>query len=156
MHFFASNADKTMDLVTLASTALIMLVAGYDTTGQTLGYVGYILATRQDIQDKLLEEIDKATEESGGKMPSYSAVQEMEYLDMVIHETLRRYSPIGMIQRVCTEDYVLPGYPKIQIKKNTEVHCNAAAMHLNSKFYPDPLEIIPERFSKEEKSKRHP
>ena len=37
-------------MMTLCATAFIILVAGYDTTGMTLGYVAYVLATHQDIQ----------------------------------------------------------------------------------------------------------
>ena len=37
-------------MLTLCATAFVILVAGYDTTGMTLGYVAYVLATHQDIQ----------------------------------------------------------------------------------------------------------
>ena len=43
--------------------------------------------------------MDRAYEESEGKMPKYAAIQEMEYLDMVIHETLRRFNPLAIITR---------------------------------------------------------
>ena len=44
--------------------------------------------------------MDRAYEESeNGKMPKYAAIQEMEYLDMVIHETLRRFNPLAIITR---------------------------------------------------------
>jgi cytochrome P450 len=59
-----------MDMVTVGATAFIMLVAGYDTTGQTLAFVGYILATHPDIQDKVQDGIDRAYEMNGGKSPS--------------------------------------------------------------------------------------
>ena len=65
----------------------------------TLGYVAYILATHPDIQDRLRDEVDRGYEENGGKMPKYAAVQEMEYLDMIIHETLRRYAPLAILTR---------------------------------------------------------
>jgi cytochrome P450 len=143
-------------MLTLCATAFIMLVAGYDSTGQTLAYAGYVLATRQDIQDKLLQEIDRVMDDNDGKMPSYADIHEMEYLDMVLHEVLRRYCPVALVQRVCTQDYDLPGYPDLKIKKGQEVHCNAAGIQMDPKYFPEPEKIIPERFSKEEKSNRHP
>ena len=122
----------------------------------TLGYVAYILATHPDIQDRLRDEVDRGYEENGGKMPKYAAVQEMEYLDMIILETLRRYAPVAIITRVCTEEYQVPGYPDVTLKVNDEVHVNCSGIHMDPKIYPEPEKFVPERFSKEEKAKRHP
>ena len=46
----ARKKSKEFDVLTLCATAFVILVAGYDTTGMTLGYVAYILATHPDIQ----------------------------------------------------------------------------------------------------------
>lgn len=35
------------------------MVAGYDTTANTLTFASYSLATNPDVQDKLIEEIDR-------------------------------------------------------------------------------------------------
>ena len=133
-----------------------MLTAGYDTTSQTLAYVGYILATHPSIQEKLRSEVNEAYDENEGNMPPYYKIQEMEYLDMVIHETLRQTNPVPFLSRVCTKDYTVPDYPRVTIKPNDEVYINAAGIHMNPTFYPDPEKFIPERFTKEERAKRHP
>ena len=65
-----------------------MLVAGYDTTAQTLSYCAYELVKNPDIQKRLQEEIDDVIEQNGGDLPDYNQTQGMEYLDMVLHETL--------------------------------------------------------------------
>ena len=70
------NKKREFDMTTLAATALVLLFAGYDTTGITLGYVAYMLAVRPDIQDELADKVDKAFDDNGGKMPSYTAIQE--------------------------------------------------------------------------------
>ena len=44
---------RELDLTTLAATALVLLFAGYDTTGITLGYVAYMLAVHPDVQAEL-------------------------------------------------------------------------------------------------------
>ena len=80
----------------------------------------------------------------------------MEYLDMVIHETLRLFSPAQILIRVCTEDYAVPGHPQLTIREGDEVHINVSGVHRDPKHYPDPEQFIPERFSKTERAKRDP
>ena len=150
------KTTKEFDIINLGATALVMLTAGYDTTSQTLAYVGYFLATHPNIQEKLRREVNEVYDENEGNKPPYHKIQEMEYLDMVIHETLRCTNPVPLLSRVCTKDYTMPDKPQVTIKPNDEVYINAAGIHMNPKFYPDPEKFIPERFTKEEKDKRHP
>jgi cytochrome P450 len=89
-------------------------------------------------------------------LPIVNQSQDMEYIDMLIYETLRRYPISGVIQRGCNEDYELPGHPGVIVKKDFEVYVNVAGIHMDPRYYPDPEAIIPERFNKEEKAKRHP
>ena len=85
------NKNEHLDEITLIATPLVMLVAGYDTTAQTLSYCGYELVKNPDIQRRLQDEIDDVMEQNGGELPDYNQTQSMEYLDMVVHETLVRY-----------------------------------------------------------------
>ena len=41
--------------------------------------------------------------------PNYSVIQGLPYLDMVVHETLRMYSPVPLNNREATVDYHIPG-----------------------------------------------
>ena len=41
--------------------------------------------------------------------PNYSVIQGLPYLDMVVHETLRMYSPVPFNNREATVDYHIPG-----------------------------------------------
>ena len=72
----SKKKTRELDLTTLAATALVLLFAGYDTTGITLGYVAYMLAVHPDVQDKLGDEVDRAFGDNGGEMPSYTTIQE--------------------------------------------------------------------------------
>ena len=82
------SKSEHLDEITLIATPMIMLVAGYDTTAQTLSYCAFELVKNPDIQRRLQDEIDDVMEQNGGELPDYNQTQSMEYLDMVIHETL--------------------------------------------------------------------
>merc|ERR1711953_1553201 len=93
----------------VVATALVMLIAGYDTTGMTLTYLAYAMSKNPDIQQKLQEEVDQAFEDNNGEMPDYNVIQSLPYIDMVLHETLRKYNPVSLNTRSCTQDYRIPG-----------------------------------------------
>jgi cytochrome P450 len=59
-----------------------------DTTSSALARILYLLATNQDVQDKLRKEITDARENSNGEL-SYDQLVALPYLDAVSRETLR-------------------------------------------------------------------
>merc|ERR550517_1003199 len=91
------------------ATAMILLIAGYDTTGMTLSFLSYYLADQPDIQSRLRDEIEAAYEDNDGQLPDYQTIQELPYLEQCILETLRMFTPVGVIFRACVKDYDVPG-----------------------------------------------
>ncbi|KAK7806239.1 hypothetical protein U0070_008902 [Myodes glareolus] len=64
--------------------------AGYDATSTTISFIMYELATHPNVQKKRQDEIDRVLP---NKAPvTYDALMDMEYLDMVVNETLRLFS----------------------------------------------------------------
>ena len=59
------GAKKTFDERTIVSTAVLLYAAGYDTTGNTLSFLFYLLAMNPDIQGAIRAEIDDAYAQSG-------------------------------------------------------------------------------------------
>jgi len=60
------------------------------------------------------------------------------------------------IDRVCTKDYKVPDSDLI-IRKGTPLFVSLYnGLHYDPEYFPDPQKFDPERFSEEEKSKRHP
>jgi len=150
-----SDGKKQMDEDTLISTAFVMLVAGYDTTGMTLSYLAFYLSTNPEVQAKLQVEIDEAFAENDGKLPDYNTILSLPYLDMVIQETLRFVSPIGGLTRACTKPYTIPG-TNIHLKEDDVVIIPISGIHQDPNYYPNPEKFNPENFSKEAKASRSP
>ncbi|XP_070556746.1 cytochrome P450 3A24-like [Ptychodera flava] len=131
--------------------ALTFYLAGYETTSTMMSFLAYSMATNPDIQVKLCSEIDDVMADYDE--PNYDAVSKMPYLDMVVCETLRMYPPVIRFDRQCTENVTIAG---IHIPKGMVVAIAIYTIHHNPEIYPDPEKFIPERFTKEEKEKRHP
>ena len=155
MKFEHNKKKATLSEDTVVATAMVLLIAGYDTTGMTLAYLSYFLSQYPDVQANLQDEIDMAFEENGGKLPDYHTIQELPYLEQCILETLRMYTPVGIILRACVKDYVVPG-TGIEVKKNDLVGVPAAGIHRDPDIYPNPTEFNPENFSKEARQGRSP
>lgn len=119
-----------------------------------MSFALYELALNTDIQDKLAEEITTMISENDDKL-TYDLLLEMKYLDMVVSETLRKYPPVGNLFRQCTKPYKIPE-SNVTLDKQSRVFISVHAIHRDPKYYPNPDKFDPERFTPEEKAKRHP
>lgn len=146
----AGDVDKLNDDEILAQ-AITFLVAGYDTTANTLGYTCFLLATHPDIQQKLRDEIDAKCTDSD--TVDYDSLFDLPYLDMIISETLRIYPPAFLTNRDVKKDTTIKG---IRFTKGLMVNIPIYALHHNPKYWPNPEQFIPERFSPQQKAKHVP
>ncbi|XP_077977513.1 cytochrome P450 3A24-like [Glandiceps talaboti] len=143
--------DCGLDTDEILANALIFFLAGYETVSSCLGYTSNLIATHQDVQDKLVAEINTVMEKHDDL--DYAAIHEMTYLDMVLQESLRLYSPAVKIERRCMESCQVKGYT---IPKDMNILIPIWTIHRNPQLWPEPEKFNPERFSKEEKEKRSP
>ncbi|RDD39457.1 Cytochrome P450 3A21 [Trichoplax sp. H2] len=135
----------------IVSQAIIFLVAGYETTASTLAFLCYTLAVNPDVQQKLIHEIDSKCPDE--ETLNYETVLDLPYLEMVVNETLRLYSPAFFITRQAKRDI---NVHEVFIPKNSMVVFPIYAVHHNPELWPDADKFIPERFSSEKKARRHP
>lgn len=67
-------------------------------------------------------------------------------LFLPLSETLRMHAPFGFYTRECTKDYKITNSNAV-IEKGTYVMISASGIHYDTKFFENPNEFIPERFS---------
>lgn len=143
----AGDSDKLND-GEVAAQAILFLTAGYETTANTLAYATYLLATNPEVQQRLYHEISGVFTDPNAL--DYDSVFNLQYLDMVVSETLRMSPAVFWINRHVKDDIVYNG---LKISKETMLAIPIYAIHHNPDFWPDPEEFKPERFSVENKSK---
>jgi cytochrome P450 family 3 subfamily A len=149
------NKEDQIDEDTLVASAIMILIAGHDTTASTLAYLSYALAKHPEQQKKLQEEVDRAFDNCGGNFPDYSTIQSLPFLDAVIHETLRLYGSIGFLSREAGSAYTLPG-TSVLLAKGDLVSFAPNGLHRDPAHWTHPETFHPEHFSKEEAAARSP
>ncbi|XP_078695165.1 cytochrome P450 3A24-like [Branchiostoma floridae x Branchiostoma belcheri] len=135
----------------IKGNAILLWVAGYETTANTLTLTAYNLALNQEAQDKVIEEVDAVIEKRGAL--DYEAVNELPYMEMCIQETLRMFPAAMRFDRVCKEDTEVKG---LHIPAGMIVNVPVYPIHYDPDIWPEPEKFKPERFSKEEKEARDP
>ena len=89
-------------------------------------------------------------------LDNYTELQNLPYLDAVIHETLRKYPGAAALERTCTKDYKIPGSKNVVIKKGQKVSINRIGISYDPKYFPNPEIFNPDNFSKEARATRDP
>ena len=108
-----SRSKEVMNDDEIVAHSFTFILAGYETTANALTYVSYLLALHPDIQENLQAEIDNYYDNNSVSVSRgyswvvyfcysvvmqnaspYEASTDLEYLDMVIGETLRFYPPV--------------------------------------------------------------
>lgn len=92
----------------LIAKCLIFFLACFDTSSTVLSFAANDLALNVDVQDRLRKEILSVEERSvGGKALTYEMIQSMQYMDMVVSETIRKWPPATITNRECVKKYEL-------------------------------------------------
>ncbi|XP_068135487.1 cytochrome P450 3A5-like isoform X2 [Hyperolius riggenbachi] len=135
----------------IMAQSVVFIFAGFEPTSLLLCYLFYNLATHPDVQQKLQEEIDTYLPNKAS--PSYEILMQMEYLDMVIQETLRMFPPSPRVERISKQTIEVNG---VIIPKGTTAMIPVYALHHDPEYWSEPEEFCPKRFSKENRAHHIP
>lgn len=137
-----------LEMDDMIAQAYVFYFAGFETSSSVTSFIAYNLVANPMVQLQLRQEIDKVLDELNGNV-TYEAVNQLEYLDAVIKEGLRLFSP-SILERVCDRPYelppALPGEKPFTMDKGMIVWAPIYAIHLDEKYYDDPEKFCPERF----------
>jgi cytochrome P450 len=113
---------------TLARDMRGLMLAGYETTAITLGWVAEMLAHHPRVLGRLVRSV---------------AAGEDAYLDAVIAEVMRLRPAFPFTGRRAVRDLELNG---LRVRKGTMVVISIIALHERDDIYDDPMTFRPERF----------
>ncbi|KAG9509025.1 Cytochrome P450 3A11, partial [Fragariocoptes setiger] len=130
----------------------LFIIAGYETTSSLLSFSTHTLAHHPEAQEKLYEEI-KSTFPNG--VFDYEKVSTLTYLDAVISENLRMFSPARHVDRQPNDDYRIESL-NLTIPKDMPVIIPIHNIHYDEQYYEKPYSFLPERFLPENRHKLTP
>ncbi|XP_059295868.1 cytochrome P450 CYP94D108 [Lycium ferocissimum] len=95
----------------LRDIVISFILAGRDTTSAALTWFFWILSSRKDIEEKILDELVQIRRRNGkktGEAYNFDDLREMQYLHAAISEAMRLYPPVPVDTRSCLKDEILP------------------------------------------------
>jgi len=139
-----------MDDQQLIDELVTLFVAGHETTSNALSWTWYLLSKHPEVEEKLHEELDRVLQ---GRTPTFEDIKELTYTQQVIKESMRIHPPVWILNsRLAKEDVHIQG--KL-VKKGSMVFVAPYSLHKDERFYPNPDEFRPERFTVENEKARH-
>jgi cytochrome P450 len=142
--------DGSMSLENVADHVAHLLIAGHETTEQTLLWAWYLLSQHPAEQAKLHAELDQVL---AGRSPGIDDLTTLPYTRMVIEETMRLYPPAHTLTRQALVDDELPGR---LLPKGALVFIVPWVIHRHRRLWDQPERFDPERFTVDRVRARHP
>ena len=119
-----------------------MIIAGTDTSAQTVNWFLLIMANRPEIQARVHEELDRVVGRDA--LPTVEDRTRLPYTFACLAESMRyrTIGPLGLPHKA-SEDTEIGGY---LIPAGTQVLGNIYSIHHDPQYWDSPNEFIPERF----------
>ncbi|CAO3586330.1 unnamed protein product [Absidia cylindrospora] len=131
----------------LRDVVLNFVIAGRDTTAQTISWMVYLLLTNPLVESKLMAEIKAhiTDELYGNPVAMYETIHKMKYAHAIFNETLRLYPGVPGNQKYALNDDIWPD--GTVIKKNDYVLWSAYGQGRSAKIWgSDAKDFKPERW----------
>jgi cytochrome P450 len=129
-----------LDARALRNEAAVLLMAGHETTANTLAWTWYILSQTPEIEARLHAELDHVL---GGRLPTLADVPKLVYTRAIFEEVLRLYPPVPLLTREALYDEEFRGR---RIPKGSLIIVCPWLLHRHRKLWSKPDHFIPERF----------
>ncbi|CAF1109070.1 unnamed protein product [Adineta steineri] len=145
--------DEQLTLVDIQEEVDTFMFEGHDTTAASMNFTCFMIASHPQVQQKLHEEMDRVFGDDYDRPCTSEDLNELEYLECVIKESLRLYPSVPIIAREVQKDFVYHGY---KLLRGTTAIIVIYYIHRDPKNFPDPERFDPDRFLPENGVGRSP
>src|SRR5262249_23834701 len=140
---FEARDEETgapLDPQALRNEAIVLLMAGHETTANTLAWTWYILSQTSEVEQRLHREIDGVL---SGRPPTLADVPKLIYTRAVLEEVMRLYPPVPVLSREAEREQFFAGR---RIRKGSVIIVSPWLLHRHRKLWSRPDHFIPDRF----------
>jgi len=120
--------------------AVVLFLAGHETTALALTYALYLLATHPEAQARLAEEIARVL---GGRSPGLADLDKLAVTEAVVLESMRLYPPAWGFAREALTPVEVGGFA---FPKGAEFVISPWVVHRDARNFDDPDAFKPERW----------
>ncbi|CAH0555972.1 unnamed protein product [Brassicogethes aeneus] len=143
----SAGDGNSLTFMEIAAQAFVFFIAGYETSATTMTFALFEMSLNQDVQERVRQEVKEVLDRHNGEI-NYDSIMEMKYMEQVMKETLRMFSPATVFSRKCVQDYKVPGSDLV-IEKGTLALIPVIGIHYDEDHFPNPAKFDPDRFSDE-------
>lgn len=137
---------SSMSDVQVRDEVMPLTVTGYETIGDALGWVFYLLALHPEVEARVASELSEVLEGRGPRADDLSA---LTYTETVLAETLRLYPPTWVYVRVPIEGETLPS--GLDVPPGARLYLSPYLSHRDPRVFDDPERFDPDRFADRER-----
>ena len=144
-----SDGEGMSDELVL-SESMQLLVAGHETSSNSLSWLLYLLSSRPECLEQVRQEFDSVL---GDAPLNHADLPRLEFTTQVIQEGLRLYPPFWMIDRMAVED---DRVGDVAIPRGSTVIVYVYGAHHAPRYWENPESFDPRRFVKGHEKLRQP
>jgi len=132
----------------LRDEAMTLFLAGHETTANALAWTWYLLSLNPGVENAMHREIDAVLAE---RAPTPADYARLPYTEMVVAEAMRMFPPAWAVSRLAIEDAMIGEW---LVPRGAVVVAAQAVTHRDARWFPDPSQFDPLRFTPEAKAAR--
>jgi cytochrome P450 len=141
MHARDDDTGAAMNDKQLRDEATTLVIAGSETTGNTIAWACYLLAQHPQFQERLQEEADLVLD---GADADFETLGRLPFTRAVITEALRLYSPVWILPRRALADVELGGH---LLRAGSRIFFSPYALNRDARLHRDPDRFDPDRWA---------
>jgi cytochrome P450 len=134
---------QQMDDKLLRDEVATLMLAGHETTANTLSWTWMLLAQNPEVREKLESELNQVLQ---GKLPTLEDLGQLVYTQQIIKESMRLYPPVPLMGREAAVDTQISDY---DIPQGMAIMISQWVMHRHPKYFENPEAFQPERWTQE-------
>jgi cytochrome P450 len=144
------DTGEPMSDLQLRNEVVTLILAGYDTTANSLSWTWYLLSQHPDVMANVRAELAAVL---GGREPRFKDLGALSYTRRTLDESLRLYPPAWIMGRRALGDDRLG---EVDIPAGSVLALSPYITHRNPAYWEDPERFDPDRMKETKASLRKP